>query len=307
MKKLSYILLGLGLLIVAPTPAFAKVNIFACAPEWAALAEEIGDDKVEIYTASKASQDIHHMRAKPSLLAAMRKADLVICSGAALEIGWLPILLQKAGSAQVQEGAIGSIMASDYVPMLEVMQNIDRSMGHVHPQGNPHTHLDPNNILIISQVLAERLSEIDTLNASVYQHRQKTFVRDWQQAMTRWTTQAVSLKGAKVVVYHKSWSYLLNWLGIETIASLEPKPGIPPTASHLEKVLKDIEGQKITGILVAPFENEKAAQWLSERSGIPILSLPFTVGGSPKAQTLEYLFEETIQIMLSKKIVENNE
>jgi zinc/manganese transport system substrate-binding protein len=295
MKKLFLIILSLGLLTAAPTSAFAKMNIFACAPEWGALAEEIGRDNVDVYTASNANQDIHHMRAKPSLLAAMRKAVLVICSGASLEVGWLPILLQKAGNAQVQEGDVGSIMASDYVERLEVMQQVDRSMGHVHPEGNPHVHLDPNNILIISKVIAERLSEIDSSNVSTYQANSKSFETNWKQAMAQWNSRASSLKGQKVVVYHKSWTYLLNWLGMENVASLEPKPGIPPNASHLEKVLKDVQGKNVVGILVSPFENEKGAKWLSEKANIPIINLPFTVGGNVQAKDLQSLFDDTIK------------
>jgi len=295
MRLLSISVLSLGLLICAPNSAYAKVNIFACAPEWGALAEQIGGDQVDVYTASRANQDIHHMRAKPSLLAGMRRADMVICSGASLEVGWLPILLQKAGNAQVQEGGLGSIMAADYVPMLEVMQHADRSMGHVHPEGNPHVHLDPSNILIIANVIAERLSEIDFENAQLYEANSKSFEEQWKQAMARWQTQAANLKGQKVVVYHKSWTYLLNWLGIESIASLEPKPGIPPTASHLEKVLKNVEGQNVIGILVSPFESDKAAKWLSEKSNIPVVDLPFTVGGNDQAKDLMSLFDDTIK------------
>lgn len=294
MKKLSFLILSLGLLIADPTTAFAKVNIFACAPEWGALAQEIGGDKVDVYTASNANQDVHHMRAKPSLLAAMRKADLVICSGASLEIGWLPILLNKAGSAQVQEGNIGSIMASDYVPVLEMMDNIEDSMGHVHPEGNPHIHLDPNNIVLVSKVLADKLSEIDTDNAEFYQQTQKSFASDWANSIAQWKDQASNLKGQKFVIYHKSWAYLLNWLGMDSAVSLEPNPGIPPTAAHLEKIIKDVKKQNVRGILVAPFENDNAAKWLSEKAGIPIIRLPFTVGGNAQAKDLESLFTDTV-------------
>ncbi len=294
MKKLSFLLVGLGVLIALPTSAYAKTNIFACAPEWGALAQEIGGDKVDIYTASNANQDIHYMRAKPSLLAAMRKADLVICSGASLEVGWLPILLNKAGSNQVQEGAVGSIMVSDYVPLLDVMQNVDRSMGHVHPEGNPHVHLDPNNILTISKVVEERLVEIDPSNANFYNNNQNSFAEKWTASMAQWNSQAASLKGTNVVVYHKSWTYLLNWLGLNDVASLEPKPGVPPNAAHLEKVLSDIQGKNVQGILVTPFENNKGAKWLSEKAGIPVIRLPFTVGGNDQAMDLYSLFDDTL-------------
>lgn len=283
--------------MAAPTPAFAKINIFACAPEWGALAQEIGGNQVDIYTASTAHQDVHYMRAKPSLLAAMRKADMVVCSGASLEVGWLPILLQKVGQAQVQQGGIGSIMAADYVPLLEVMQKADRSMGHVHPEGNPHIHLDPNNLIIVADVIAARLSEIDSANTTYYKTNQKDFTSKWNSLIAAWESRASVLKETKIVVYHKSWTYLLNWLGMESVASLEPKPGIPPTAAHLEKVLQDIKGHNVIGVLVAPFENDKAAKWLSGKSGVPIIRLPFTVGGNPKAKNLETMFENTIEIM----------
>lgn len=295
MRILFLVLLGIAALM--PRSAFAEVNIFACAPEWGALAQEIGADKVEVYTATKAAQDVHHMRAKPSLLAAMRKADLIICSGASLEIGWLPILLNKAGDAQVQDGAIGSIMASDYVDRLEMMDNVDRSMGHVHPEGNPHIHLDPRNILIVAGVLKDRLSQIDSVNASSYASNYSAFETRWNAAMQSWAAKAVSLKGTNVVVYHNSWSYLLNWLGMNKVASLEPKPGIPPTASHLEKVLNDVSGKQVTGILVAPFENADAAKWLSEKTDIPAMNLPFTVGGNAQATDLYSLFDNSISIL----------
>lgn len=287
--------MGLGVLIASPSSAFAKINIFACAPEWAALAQEMGGDKVKIYTASSARQDVHFMRAKPSLLAAMRKADLVICSGASLEIGWLPILLNKSGKSSVQDGGIGSIMAADYVPLLNVMQTVDRSMGHVHPEGNPHIHLDPKNILILSSIIADRLGQIDATNSVYYQGKQNTFENKWKQAITQWTAKGQNLKGQNVVVYHKSWTYLLNWLGMTTIASLEPKPGIPPNAAHLEKVLQDVKGKQVKGILVAPFESQKGAKWLSEKSNIPIINLPFTVGGNKQANDLHSLFEDTLK------------
>lgn len=301
MKKLSFLtIVGLGLLVAAPTSAFAKINIFACAPEWGALAQEIGGDKIEVYTASNANQDVHHMRAKPSLLAAMRRADMVVCSGASLEVGWLPILLNKAGGAQVQEGGLGSIMAADYVPVLDVMETVDRSMGHVHPEGNPHVHLNPHNMLIVSKVINERLSEIDPQNASTYQGNYAQFNATWSQAIAGWEAMAGNLKGKKVVVYHKSWTYLLDWLGMETVASLEPKPGIPPTASHLEKVLKDISAQNVLGILVAPFENDRPAKWLSDKSNIAIMPLPFTVGGNAQSQDLKSLFDNTLKTLLEQ-------
>lgn len=287
----------MGLLLAAPSFALAKVNVFACEPEWAALAEEIGGDLVGVTSATSAHQDVHHLRAKPSLLAAMRKADLVFCSGASLESGWLPILLKKAGGPDVQPETIGWIMASDFVEKLQVLQKVDRSMGHVHPEGNPHIQLDPHNIKIVAEMLADRLYQIDPDNAVSYSQNYKAFSQKWAEAMKRWQTDKAILKGKKVVVYHNSWAYLLKWLDMDVVASLEPKPGLPPTASHLEEVLKAVQKAKVKAILVAPFEKENAAQWLSEQSGIPIVHLPFTVGGNENTNNLVSLFDETLRLL----------
>lgn len=296
---LSILLVGSGLLMA--TPAKAEVNIFACEPEWGALAEDIGGDLVSVYNATNAHQDVHHMQAKPSLLAAMRKADLVFCSGASLESGWLPILLQKAGGPEVQPETLGWLMASDYVDKLDVMQHVDRSMGHIHPEGNPHIHLDPRNIQIAAGLLADRLGQIDPDHAPDYFTRLERFETAWEGAIKTWDAQAANLKGQRVVVYHNHWAYLLQWLGMTEIASLEPKPGVPPTAAHLDKVLNEVKGQNVTAILVAPFENRKAADWLSSRTGIPVIELPFTVGGNDAATSLKGLFDNTLHLIEGAK------
>lgn len=297
MKNIFSFLFGLGLLIAAPASAQARVNVFACEPEWGALAKEVGGDAVDVYTATKATQDVHHMRAKPSLLAQMRKADIVFCSGASLESGWLPILTQKAGGPDVQPNTIGWIMASDYVQKLEVMEKADRSMGHVHPEGNPHVHLNPEYIVHIADILADRLYQIDGQNASVYAANLDTFKQRWNADLTKWKAQAAQLKGTNVIVHHKNWAYLTDWAGINVVNSLEPKPGLPPTTAHLESLLQSVKTQKVSGILVAPFENDEAAQWLSGKTGIPVLHLPYTVGGNDRAQTLKSMFDETFRML----------
>ncbi len=297
MKLILSTITVMGLLFAAPSNAFAKVNIFACSPEWAALAEEIGGDLIKVYTATKAHQDIHYLRAKPSYLAAMRKADLVFCSGASLEGGWLPILLQKAGKPDVQQNTVGWMMASDFVQKLEVMEHTDRSMGHVHPEGNPHVHLNPHNILEIADVLTERLFLIDQANGPTYEKNFHNFKTRWTQKIANWETNAKTLNGDNVIVYHKNWAYLTDWLGINITAALEPKPGLPPTTAHLEKLLQTVKEKEVIAILVAPFENDKAASWLSEKTGIPILHLPYTIGGKDNVETLDQLFEETLHML----------
>ncbi|MCB9996537.1 MAG: zinc ABC transporter substrate-binding protein [Rhodospirillales bacterium] len=294
-KSYFWAIMVLGML--SASPASASINIFACEPEWGALAEEIGGDHVTVSVATTARQNAHHVSAKPSLLAKVRKADLVFCTGASLEIGWLPLLLRKAGGPDVQPETAGWLMASDYVDKLDVPDHVNRSMGHIHPEGNPHVHLNPHHILTVSEYLADRLAVIDPDHAADYGARLTAFQQRWTQTMEQWERNAGELKGAHVIVYHNGWSYLLDWLGMNAAAALEPKPGIPPTASHLEEVLRTVKAQNVQAILVAPHEDEKAAQWLSDQSGIPILHLPYTVGGNDKAQDLNGLFTETVRLL----------
>lgn len=279
------------------SPARAAVNVFACTPEWGALAKEIGGVHVEVDVATSPTQNVHYLRAKPSFLAKMRKAELVVCNGASLEIGWLPVLLQKAGSPKVQSGQPGNLMAADYVQMRDIPAEVDRSMGDVHPEGNPHVHLDPHNIMAVANVLAARLAVIDPEHKTAYEAQRDSFLKHWQSLTKTWEQQGASLKGMKVVVYHTSFTYLFSWLGIDVVAALEPKPGIPPTASHLESVLKSIEDQKVAAVFLAPFEDRKAASWLSEKAGLPVTVLPFTVGGNENADSLSALFEESLRLL----------
>lgn len=291
----AFVLLALLLL---PITSFSKINVFACAPEWGALAEEIGGVNVNVFTASKASQDVHHLRAKPSFLAKMRKTDLVFCTGASLESGWLPILLQKAGSTKVQPGQVGNLIASDYVKMLEIPKSVDRSMGDVHSEGNPHIHLNPYNLIIIADELAKRLVLLLPEQESSFLKNIEKFKISWQQNIKNWEEQTKPLSNKNVVVYHKNWIYLLNWLGLKRITTLEPVPGIPPRVSHLETVLASVKNHNITAILLAPYQNNNAAVWLSNHSDIPVVTLPYTVGGSELAIDLKSLFDETIKILL---------
>lgn len=222
----------------------------------------------------------------------MRKADLAFCNGASLEIGWLPILQQKAASPDTV-----FLYAADSVEKLDVPAKVDRAMGDVHPEGNPHIVTDPRNIVAVAGALADKLAAIDPANAQAYQARLESFRQTWQGLIKGWEQQVGGLKGANVVVYHTLWRYMLNWLGVNSVASLEPKPGIPPTASHLDEVLKAVQGKNVKAILVAPYENEDAAKWLSEKTGIPVVHLPFTVGGDNKSDTLPHLFDSTIGLL----------
>jgi len=287
----------LGLLIV--TPAHAALKIFACTPEWGALAKELGGDKVDVYNATNALQDPHRVEARPSLIARARSADLVVCTGAQLEIGWLPLVLTQAGNSKIQVGQPGYFEASKYVTMLEVPSSVDRSQGDVHPGGNPHIHLDPRNLSKVAAALSERMVQLDPADADTYRTRTKAFMDKWQQAIARWETEAAPLKGMLVVGYHKNMSYLNNWLGIREIGNLEPKPGLPPTTAHMSELLARIAKEPVKAVVRSGYNDPRAAEWLSSNGKIPVVTLPFTVGGTDKAKDLFGLFDDTIARLLA--------
>jgi zinc/manganese transport system substrate-binding protein len=182
--------------------------------------------------------------------------------------------------------------------MLEVPQRLDRAQGDVHAAGNPHIHLDPRNIAKIAPALAERMAQLDPGEAAQYQARAKAFLERWQQASARWERAAVPLKGMAIVVYHKNMSYLSNWLGLREVGSLEPKPGLPPSASHLSELLANLARDPAKAVVRSAYNDPRAAEWLSERAKIPAIALPFTVGGNDKAQDLFGLFDDTVARLL---------
>lgn len=286
----------LACILLAPLPANA-LQVFACEPEWGALVEELAGDVAEITVATTAFQDPHRLQAKPSLIAAMRDADLVICTGADLEIGWLPLLLRRAGNANIQPGDTGNFMAADFVRKLEVPKVLDRSQGDIHPQGNPHVHLDPRNIRRISTALAERLAELDAANAAHYESRHADFQNRWTDAMSSWEERRLELEGLQLVSHHRSFSYLSRWLGLDIVATLESKPGIPPSGAKLAALLETLSVAPPVAVVRTPYENEKPSLWLSKRLNIPDLLLPYTIGGHAAVGDLFALFDETIRIL----------
>lgn len=290
--------ISLAVFFMVSQTALAALNVFACEPEWGALAQELGGDKVSVFTATNAMQDVHHIEAKPSLVAKLRQADLLICTGSELEIGWLPVLLRQSGNTRVQADKPGYFEAAHYVRMLEIPARLDRADGDVHPGGNPHIQTDPRNIGKIGVALAQRLVEIDAGNAGFYQARHKDFAARWQEALKRWGTQAAPLKGVAIVVQHKGFPYLEDWLGLREIATLEPKPGVEPTSSHLAEILTQLQRQPARMIIRAAYNSDRPSQWLSERAKIPAVVLPFTVGGSDRAKDLFSLFDDTVQRLL---------
>jgi zinc/manganese transport system substrate-binding protein len=279
-------------------PAAADLSVFATVPEWAALVQELGGDKVKVYTATNALQDPHHVEARPSLIARARSADLVVATGAELEIGWLPLVLQQAGNPKLQPGRPGYFEAASFVALLGKPTRLDRAEGDVHPQGDPHIQTDARNIAKVAAPLAARMVELDAANAAFYQARLKAFMDRWTAAVARWEREATPLKGVAVVVQHKAFTYLIDWLGMKEIAALEPKPGLEPTTAHLAEVLETLQKTPAKMVLRAAYQSDRASQWIAERAKMNAVELPFTVGGTSGAKDLFGLYDDTIQRLL---------
>ena len=269
--------LGVLLLSLCSNAAYAQINVFACEPEWAALTQELGGSAVKVYSATTAQQDPHHIQARPSLIAKVRRADLLVCTGAELEVGWLPLLLRRSGNGNIQPNRPGHFMAADHITLLEKPAVLDRSLGDIHAAGNPHFHFDPYRILQIAKALTTRMAKIDPANNDLYQKNGLDFSRKWSQAITQWEQQFRALRGRRIVASHNSWVYLEQWLGLKKVATLEPKPGIPPSSTHLSKVLAELKQNPAEMILVADYQSDKSARWLAQKTALPVVGLPFSV------------------------------
>lgn len=287
-----------GFLLLAALPAWAALNVFATVPEWASLVREIGAERVSIFTATHAFQDPHRIEAKPSLLVQARRAHLVVATGADLEVGWLPLVLRESGNPAIQAGRPGYFEAAAQVALLDVPAVLDRAQGDVHASGNPHIHLDPRKLLTIAGKLTERLAALDPSGATFYRQRLSDFSQRWQAAMLRWEARASALRGVQVLSHHKSFVYLSNWLGMQEIGTLEPKPGIEPSSGQLSSLLQRQQANPARMVLVAAYQPAGPSQWFAAKAGIAVVRLPYTVGGSGEAVDLFTLFDDSIARLL---------
>jgi zinc/manganese transport system substrate-binding protein len=297
MKNFTRGVLALLFLSVA-LPSQAAIRVLATTADWGALTEEIGGERVDVYTATSALQDVHRVEAKPSLVARARTADLLVANGAELEVGWLPILLQESGNTRIQRGGPGYFEAVSAVTLVEVPTKLDRAMGDIHPYGNPHIQLDPRNVAAVAKALTARLSAIDPEGAEYYAGRSADFGTRWKEAMARWQQEAAPLKGLPVVIMHRDQVYLCRWLGLRELAAIEPKPGLPPSAGYLGQLVTKLSASPPRLILLNAYNDPKAAKWLSERVHAPTVVLPYSVGGSPEAKDLFGLYDDTIEKLL---------
>lgn len=289
----AFLVLGLF-----PPPAAAAVEVFATVPEWAALAQEIGGDKVRVYSATQGLQDPHRIDAKPSLIARARSAQLVVATGAELEVGWLPVVVRESGNARIQPGQPGYFEAARYVAMLEVPAVLDRAHGDVHAGGNPHVQTDPRNLFRIGEALAARLAELDPPNAAAYQAGYRDFAGRLRNAVARWEKEAAPLRGVPILVQHKAFPYLQNWLGLTEVGCLEAKPGVEPSSAQLAGIVAQQAARPAKMVIRAAYQYDAPSRWIAERARIPAVTLPFTIGGTPEAKDLFSLYDDTVRRLL---------
>lgn len=295
-KRLKYS----SLLAFLVTPlAQAGLSVFTCEPEWAALTHELAP-KASVFAATTARQDPHQVQARPSLISKLGKADLAVCSGASLEIGWLPALQMKAANPNVQNNKPGMFFAAQQVETIDKHDHVDPTMGDVHPEGNPHLHLDPYRLQKVAERLSERLSVIDPKHGKEYKTNYEAFASDWEGSIKRWETEAKALKGMQVIAYHTNFNYLFSWLGIKMVGDLEPKPGLPPSSKHLSSLLDMTRNTRVDAIIYASYQDERGARWLGEKANIPVIRLPFSVENSDKS-SLKALYDDQIAMLLKVK------
>jgi len=279
------------------TPSWA-MNVFACEPEWAALASEIGGPKVTTYTATTALQDPHQIQARPSLIAKARAADIIVCTGSELEIGWLPQILTQAANKKIAPGSAGSFEATRYVSLLERPARLDRAEGDIHSGGNPHIQSDPRVMLPVGKAMAERFAQIDPANAALYRARYAAFAVKWNAALVRWQARAAPLRGQPIAVQHKTWIYLETWLGLKRVVALEPKPGVPASSGYLAQVLGVLQKTPVKMVIRSAYEDGRSSEFISQRAHVPAVVLPYTIGGSPGAKDLYSLYDDTLTRLL---------
>jgi len=261
--------------------ASAKLNVVATLPDFGSLAREIGGDKVDVVVLAKATEDPHFVDARPSFVVSMRNADVLIDGGAELEIGWLPPLLQNARNPKIEIGKPGRVEASAGVRLMNVPTNVTRAAGDVHALGNPHFTVDPIIAKAIAQHIAQSFSTVDAANAAVYDANYKKFEATINAKLQEWGAALLPFKGQNVVAYHDSWVYFAHRFGLNIDIFLEPKPGIPPSPSHLTEVIAQMKAQKIKVILVEPFHDRRIAEKVASATGAKVVDFAQFPGGLP--------------------------
>jgi zinc/manganese transport system substrate-binding protein len=294
------ILVGALAVLLAATPAAAKLHIVATLSDLGSLAQQVGGDRVEVTYLCDGYRDPHHLEPKPSYARSVRGADLLVYDGLELEVGWLPPLLDTARNPDLRPGSQALLEASSAITkVLEVPTTpIDRSQGDLHPFGNPHYLLDPRNGVAVAEAIAERLAVLDPAGASYYEERAAAYRKHMDARIAEWEKEAASLKGVPVATYHKQWEYLADWLGLDVVGYIENRPGIPPSPRHVESLIKTLSSRQAKFIIVSTFADVKATEEVARRAGTTAVVLPAGVGGVDGTGTYEDLIDTIVKRLL---------
>lgn len=277
---------------LASLPVQAKLKVVATLPDFGAIAEQVGGDLIQVTTICRGSEDPHFVDARPSFIRVLNQADVLIEGGADLEIGWLPPLVNGARNQKILGDAPGHVVLSKHLRLLDIPAGaVDRSMGDVHPLGNPHFWLDPGNGKTIAGVLAEAFGRVDAANAQSYRSNADQFSRRLDDKIKEWTQLLTPYRGRKVVTYHKSFDYLLDRFGLVLAGTLEPKPGIEPSPGYVNSLVPRLKDEGVKVIIIEPFRPRKTASYVAQSIGGKLVVLPEKVGGNEKARDYLSLFD----------------
>lgn len=291
-KMRTFFLMTVSVLwFIYSVPAFAALRVVTTTEDLASLTKEIGGDEVRVDTLTRGYQDAHYIAAKPSYMLRLNRADLLIYQGMELEIGWLPLLIQGARNPNVMINQPGHLNASTVIEPIEIPQMLDRSMGDIHPFGNPHYLLDPVNGIHAARLIKDRLAQLVPDKKDFFQSSFDKFAKRLNTKILEWRRRMELLKGLKVIAYHRSWSYLFRRFGIQYAALIEVVPGIPPTPKHLARVVDAMKTENAKVIIQANYYESRSAKFLAEKTGGQILSLPVSVGGVDEVKTYIGLFD----------------
>src|ERR1700694_263522 len=291
MKKL---VLLLGAVLTVAIPAQAKINVVCTLPDFASLAREIGGDKVEVSAMAKPTEDPHFVDARPSFVVQLRTADVLIDGGAELELGWLAPLLQNARNPKIEVGKPGRVQASQGVRLMNVPANVTRAAGDVHALGNPHFMTDPIIAKTVALHIAQSFAAVDAPNAAFYDANYKKFEATINAKLQEWGAAMLPFKGQSVVAYHDSWVYFAHRFGLNIDVFLEPKPGIPPSPSHLTEVIARMKAQKIKAIIVEPFHDRRIAEKAASATGAKVVEFSQFPGGLPDTDNYVKLIDTLV-------------
>lgn len=301
--NLTITILTLGIFISAfGSSAFAKISVVASVTDLASIAKEIGGDKVSVKSIAKGYQNPHYVDAKPSYVLDLNKADLLIYMGLDLEVGWLPILVTGARNSNINSpGSNGRLDASTLIPVkLDIPKiRVDRSMGDIHPGGNPHFMLNPRYAIIVAKGIADKLSRLDPENSASYESNLVHFTNRMKTKIIQWRDILAPYRGTKILTYHKTWTYFIDWAGFQEAGTIEPKPGIPPSPRYVAYITKLARSSDIKLVISSPYDPKKDPKNIAAKANIPFLSLPSQVGAEKNITTYMELMDSIVSRLIS--------